>query len=67
MTRKLIGRAKAGGCKVIALTVDAPQLGRRQKDMQNKFTETFSGIQYRDQGLNTSITRSSVHDGTDLL
>ena len=39
------GRAKAGGCKVIALTVDAPQLGRRQKDMQNKFTEVGSDVQ----------------------
>ena len=30
--------------------------------MQNKFTETFSGIQYRDQGLNCAIDRGGYID-----
>eukprot|EP00298_Acanthocystis_sp_HF-20_P004855 c15170_g1_i1.p1 GENE.c15170_g1_i1~~c15170_g1_i1.p1 ORF type:complete len:514 (+),score=207.93 c15170_g1_i1:47-1543(+) len=35
--KKLIERAERGGCKVLMVTVDAPFLGRRWKDMRNKF------------------------------
>ena len=32
-------RLEQAGCKALFITVDAPQLGRREKDMRNKFTE----------------------------
>lgn len=37
ITRELIRRAEDAGCKAIALTVDAPILGRRIRDERNQF------------------------------
>ncbi|MEP7146581.1 MAG: alpha-hydroxy acid oxidase [bacterium] len=37
-TRDLIKRVDAAGCKAIVLTVDAPYLGTRERDIRNKFT-----------------------------
>ncbi|KAI0236798.1 hypothetical protein L0F63_001714 [Massospora cicadina] len=37
VSRDLIERAEAGGCKGLFITVDAPQLGHREKDMRMKF------------------------------
>jgi 4-hydroxymandelate oxidase len=36
-TAGLVRRAEAAGCKAIVLTVDAPQLGRRERDVRNRF------------------------------
>jgi L-lactate dehydrogenase (cytochrome) len=36
LTEQLIRRVEAGGCKALVLTVDAPRLGRREKDMRTK-------------------------------
>jgi 4-hydroxymandelate oxidase len=33
----LVKRAEAAGCKAIVLTVDAPLLGRRERDLRNRF------------------------------
>jgi isopentenyl diphosphate isomerase/L-lactate dehydrogenase-like FMN-dependent dehydrogenase len=33
----LVKRAEASGCKAIVLTVDAPLLGRRERDVRNQF------------------------------
>jgi 4-hydroxymandelate oxidase len=33
----LVKRAEASGCKAIVLTVDAPLLGRRERDVRNRF------------------------------
>jgi 4-hydroxymandelate oxidase len=38
VTRALIERAEAAGCEAIVLTVDAPVLGRRDRDLRNQFT-----------------------------
>jgi L-lactate dehydrogenase (cytochrome) len=38
-----VRRAEAGGCKALFVTVDAPQLGRREKDMRNKFSSKTAG------------------------
>jgi len=35
--RNIIRKAEKGGIKALFITVDAPQLGRREKDMRNKF------------------------------
>ncbi len=36
-TAGLVARAEAAGCKAIVLTVDAPLLGRRERDVRNRF------------------------------
>lgn len=37
VTREIILRAESAGCKAIVLTVDAPVLGTRERDVRNKF------------------------------
>ncbi len=37
VTRELIRRAQAAGCRAIAVTVDAPIAGRRERDFRNQF------------------------------
>jgi len=37
VTRDLIKRAENAGCKAIVLTVDAPLLGTRERDVRNRF------------------------------
>jgi 4-hydroxymandelate oxidase len=36
-TEGLVRRAEAAGCRAIVLTVDAPLLGRRERDVRNRF------------------------------
>ena len=38
-TKDYVQRLENGGAKALFVTVDAPQLGRREKDMRNKFTK----------------------------
>jgi L-lactate dehydrogenase (cytochrome) len=38
-TREYVQRLEDGGARALFVTVDAPQLGRREKDMRNKFTK----------------------------
>lgn len=45
ITEKLIRRAEDRGVKGLFVTVDAPQLGRREKDMRMKFEDTGSRVQ----------------------
>jgi L-lactate dehydrogenase (cytochrome) len=45
ITEELIRRAEKGGAKALFITVDAPQLGRREKDMRNKFTANEANVQ----------------------
>lgn len=37
ITRSLVQRAEAAGCKAIVFTVDSPVLGRRERDIRNNF------------------------------
>ena len=37
-TEGLVRRAEAAGCRALVLTVDAPLLGRRERDVRNRFT-----------------------------
>ena len=37
VTRALIERVEAAGCEALVLTVDAPLLGRRDRDVRNRF------------------------------
>lgn len=45
ITEKIVRHAEARGCKGLFITVDAPQLGRREKDMRSKFTDPGSNVQ----------------------
>lgn len=36
-TEALVARAEAAGCRALVLTVDAPILGRRERDVRNRF------------------------------
>ena len=38
MCEETVRKAEAGGCKAMFITVDTPQLGRRERDMRNKLT-----------------------------
>ncbi|MBC8441866.1 MAG: alpha-hydroxy-acid oxidizing protein [Deltaproteobacteria bacterium] len=40
LTEEYVRRLGDGGVKAIFVTVDAPQLGRREKDMRNKYTQS---------------------------
>ena len=51
-TKEYVQRLEAGGVKALFVTVDAPQLGRRQKDMRNKFTKN-AAVQ-KDDDVNRS-------------
>lgn len=37
VSRTLVDRATAAGCKALVLTVDVPGLGRRERDVRNRF------------------------------
>jgi L-lactate dehydrogenase (cytochrome) len=45
ITKKIVQHAEARGCKGLFITVDAPQLGRREKDMRSKFDDSGSNVQ----------------------
>lgn len=48
ITQKLIHSAEEKGCKGLFITVDAPQLGRREKDMRVKFVDDAPDVQEED-------------------
>ncbi|KAM5464547.1 putative L-lactate dehydrogenase (cytochrome) [Microsporum ferrugineum] len=50
ITRRIVEHAEARGCKGLFITVDAPQLGRREKDMRSKFAEQGSNVQASTSG-----------------
>ena len=45
ITERIVRHAEARGCKGLFITVDAPQLGRREKDMRSKFVDSGSNVQ----------------------
>jgi len=44
-TEEYVKKLEAAGVKALFVTVDAPQLGRREKDMRSKFTQQGSDVQ----------------------
>jgi L-lactate dehydrogenase (cytochrome) len=57
ITRKIIEHAEKRGCKGLFITVDAPLLGRREKDMRSKFTDPGSNVQ---QGSQTDTSQGAA-------
>lgn len=47
ITQRIVENAEKRGCKGLFITVDAPQLGRREKDMRSKYLDTLSDVQDR--------------------
>ncbi|KAF1999982.1 hypothetical protein P154DRAFT_522767 [Amniculicola lignicola CBS 123094] len=45
VTKRIVQHAEKRGCKGLFITVDAPQLGRREKDMRSKFSDAGSNVQ----------------------
>jgi L-lactate dehydrogenase (cytochrome) len=45
VTKRIVEHAERRGCKALFITVDAPQLGRREKDMRSKFSDVGSNVQ----------------------
>lgn len=45
LTKKIVQHAERRGCKGLFITVDAPQLGRRERDMRSKFTDAKPKVQ----------------------
>ena len=45
ITERIVRHAEARGVKALFITVDAPQLGRREKDMRSKFSDEGSSVQ----------------------
>lgn len=45
ITKRIVQHAESRGCKGLFITVDAPQLGRREKDMRSKFSDVGSDVQ----------------------
>lgn len=45
VTKRIVEHAERRGCKGLFITVDAPQLGRREKDMRTKFDDVGSNVQ----------------------
>ncbi|KAF1837283.1 L-lactate dehydrogenase [Decorospora gaudefroyi] len=45
VTKRIVQHAEKRGCKGLFITVDAPQLGRREKDMRSKFDDVGSNVQ----------------------
>ncbi|KAI0669650.1 glyoxylate dehydrogenase [Trametes maxima] len=63
ITRKYVQHAEARGVKGLFITVDAPQLGRREKDMRMKFVDDDAGAEVqkgqdvkKDQGVARAIS-----------
>lgn len=48
ITRKYVQHAEARGIKALFITVDAPQLGRREKDMRMKFVGDDAGAKVQE-------------------
>ena len=65
ITRKYVQHAEARGVKGLFITVDAPQLGRREKDMRMKVVDEGAGPEVqkghevkKDQGVARAISVS---------
>jgi len=63
LSAKLIRRAEASGVKALVLTVDSPVLGRRERDLRNKFTPQSRGIEIVNWTSSTSSNSGGGSNG----
>ncbi|KAK1237773.1 hypothetical protein MKX07_003609 [Trichoderma sp. CBMAI-0711] len=57
ITQRIVQNAERRGCKGLFITVDAPQLGRREKDMRLKFVDPGSNVQ---KGTKTDTSQGAA-------
>ena len=57
-TKEYVQRLEGGGARALFVTVDAPQLGRREKDMRNKFTKKADVQKDDDVNRNEGVARA---------
>jgi L-lactate dehydrogenase (cytochrome) len=57
VTQRLVEQAERRGCRGLFVTVDAPALGRREKDMRLKFADAGSAVQ---EGQATDTTQGAA-------
>ncbi|ORY02323.1 hypothetical protein K493DRAFT_83995 [Basidiobolus meristosporus CBS 931.73] len=63
ISEQIVRTAEAKGCKALFITVDAPQLGRREKDMRQKFVinppdmQDDKDLKTRDEGAARAISK----------
>ncbi|EHA54913.1 hypothetical protein MCOR27_011752 [Pyricularia oryzae] len=57
VTKRIVQYAEKRGCKGLFITVDAPQLGRREKDMRSKFEDPGTSVQ---QGQTTDNSQGAA-------
>ncbi|KAI3402151.1 hypothetical protein diail_80 [Diaporthe ilicicola] len=65
ITRKIVQHAERRGCKALFITVDAPQLGRREKDMRSKFDDQGSSVQNGQQTDNSQGAARAISSFID--
>lgn len=65
ITRRIVQHAEKRGCKALFITVDAPQLGRREKDMRSKFDEQGSSVQNGQQVDNSQGAARAISSFID--
>ncbi|KAK9318705.1 FMN-dependent dehydrogenase [Lipomyces orientalis] len=54
ITRKIVQHAEKRGCGALWITVDAPQLGRREKDMRSKYDQRAASVQDNESTVDRS-------------
>jgi 4-hydroxymandelate oxidase len=65
LTKALVERAEAAGMKAVVLTVDAPVLGRRERDMRNRF-HLPDGIRLANVPSSGSVPRPTAQGESGL-
>ncbi|KAI1335445.1 FMN-dependent dehydrogenase [Xylariaceae sp. FL0016] len=65
VTERIVRHAEARGCRGLFITVDAPQLGRREKDMRTKFTDQGSSVQSGTQTDNSQGAARAISSFID--
>eukprot|EP00301_Raphidiophrys_heterophryoidea_P025181 c8391_g1_i1.p1 GENE.c8391_g1_i1~~c8391_g1_i1.p1 ORF type:complete len:518 (+),score=124.79 c8391_g1_i1:65-1555(+) len=65
VTKKLVQQAEKLGCRGLFITVDAPMLGRREKDMRNKFVDDAPSVQKGDNVNRGSGTARAISQFID--
>lgn len=66
LTKDLVARVEAAGCRALVLTVDAPLIGRRERDLRNGFAlpPNLAAMNLKGSGqhrVDTTVEGSGLH------
>ena len=65
ITKRIVQHAEKRGCKGLFITVDAPQLGRREKDMRSKFEDQGTDVQAGEETDNSQGAARAISSFID--